>query len=134
MNDPQHENQQSISPDLAAALDAMSGGQSSAASQAGGFAPVIGPVSGRSKRPTVAAPRRRPDPLFMQRTFIPLLLVLGIFLPALGVAQRVIDQDNPLSAGNLPRISILLLVMGAALLALGIVNVLSVRKKLRRSA
>jgi hypothetical protein len=74
--------------------------------------------------------RRQRDALFVQRTFIPPLLVLGVLLPILGIMQRVIDVDNPLSASCLPGISILLPIVGMVLLALGIVNVLSVKRKL----
>jgi len=133
MNDPQHESHKAIPNNLAAALDALSGGTPLPNSQSGQSDPFIGPASVVRPRPVMSPPRRRPNPFSMQRTLIPILLVLGIFLPALGVAQRLINQDNPLSAQNLPAISILLPILGAVLLLLAILNMLSVRNKLRRS-
>jgi len=84
-------------------------------------------------RPVVSAKKRNRDQLFVQRTFIPPLLVLGILLPALGLMQRMIDPDNPLSARNLAGISILLPIVGLIALGAGIANMLSVKKKLGKS-
>jgi len=133
MNDPKHEPRNTTPPELAAALEAMSGGSQPPISQEGQTAMVIGPMQSVRSRPVVSAKKRNRDQLFVQRTFIPPLLVLGILLPALGLMQRMIDPDNPLSARNLAGISILLPIVGLIALGAGIANMLSVKKKLGKS-
>jgi NADH:ubiquinone oxidoreductase subunit K len=63
--------------------------------------------------------------LFFRRTIIPILLTCGIMLPAIGV-WSMLDHNAPLAAVG-THVEILMIVVGAILLGLGIVNALHVK-------
>jgi hypothetical protein len=63
--------------------------------------------------------------LFFRRTLIPILLTCGIMLPAIGI-WTLIDKTAPLAAVG-KSVDMLLIVVGAILLALGLINALHVK-------
>jgi NADH:ubiquinone oxidoreductase subunit K len=70
--------------------------------------------------------------LFFRRTIIPILLTCGLMLPAIGL-WSMLDPNAPLAAIG-SHVEILLIVVGAVLLALGIVNALHVNHILKTAA
>jgi hypothetical protein len=70
--------------------------------------------------------------LFFRRTIIPILLTCGVMLPALGVWSMV-DHNAPLAAIG-AAVEVFLIVIGAVLLGLGIVNALHVKHILKIDA
>jgi hypothetical protein len=80
------------------------------------------------------APPRAPRlPLYarmgFRRTIIPILLTMGVALPACAAWWCTLDEDSPLKLLGL-RFPITLAVVGVVLLALGIVNVIQVKHQL----
>ncbi|HUB23996.1 MAG TPA: hypothetical protein VL992_01105 [Tepidisphaeraceae bacterium] len=72
-----------------------------------------------------------PDPLYKRRTLIPILLTLGVLFCGLGGAQWMIDPEYPFSASNLLWSAILLPGLGGILLALAIVNMIEVKRRMK---
>ena len=70
--------------------------------------------------------------LFFRRTIIPVLLTMGLALPAIAVWWFLLDQDAPLKQTG-PILPLTLLVVGAMLLLLAIANILVVRQQLKQS-
>src|SRR5580698_2985355 len=70
--------------------------------------------------------------LYFQRTVIPVMLVLGAILAALGAAQWTAPADQAYSSENLRWSAIALPVLGLQLLVLAALNMISVWRKLRR--
>jgi uncharacterized membrane protein YidH (DUF202 family) len=68
-----------------------------------------------------------------RRTIIPILLTMGVALPACAVWWCALDEDSPLKLLGL-RFPITLAVVGVVLLALGIVNVVQVKHQLEIEA
>jgi len=66
----------------------------------------------------------------LRRTFIPVLLTLGVASCALGSTQWLIDSEYPLSAHEMMWTAVTLPILGVVLLALAIVNMLYVRRRL----
>jgi hypothetical protein len=80
------------------------------------------------------APRPRAAPalyarLNFRRTMIPILLTMGLALPACAIWWCFLDEDSPLKSLSIAY-PITLAVVGIALLALGIANMLQVRARL----
>jgi hypothetical protein len=70
--------------------------------------------------------------LFFRRTIIPILLTCGVMLPAIGV-WSMLDHNAPLAAIG-TAVEVFLIVTGAILLALGVINALHVRHILEADA
>ena len=88
-----------------------------AAPDASAFAPRTG-----SHKPAHVAIYAK---LFFRRTIIPILLTCGIMLPAIGV-WSMLDHNAPLATVG-THVEILMIVVGAILLGLGIINALHVK-------
>lgn len=73
------------------------------------------------------------DPLHVRRTLIPILLTIGIILAAAGVLLLVDSQDNALADLFPQWAPIAMLVLAGLSLALGALNILSVKHALRRN-
>ena len=85
------------------------------------------------------APRRESlyRTLAFRRTIIPILLTLGVSLPALAGGWLMLDPDSTLkSAPQLagPLVPVTLVVVGVILLILAVLNMLYVRHELQRAA
>jgi hypothetical protein len=91
--------------------------------------PISSPAPAAARPP---AKRKVPDPLYKRRTMIPILLTLGVLFSGLGGAQWVIDPEYPFSASNLIWSALLLPALGAVLLALAILNMLHVKRRLSK--
>ena len=70
--------------------------------------------------------------LFFRRTLIPILLTCGLMLPAIGI-WTMTDPNAPLAAVG-KSVDLLLIVVGAILLALGLINALHVKHILNKTA
>jgi hypothetical protein len=70
--------------------------------------------------------------LFFRRTLIPILLTCGLMLPAIGI-WTMTDPNAPLAAVG-RSVDVLLIVVGAVLLGLGLINALHVRHILNKAA
>src|SRR5207253_2988436 len=71
--------------------------------------------------------------LASRRTIIPILLTLGVSLPALAGWWCLLDRHAPLKQTG-PVVPITLLVVGVVLLLLAVLNMLYVRHELQRTA
>jgi hypothetical protein len=82
-------------------------------------------------RPAPPRPKKIPlhARLSFRRTIIPILLTMGVALPACAVWWMMQDEDSPLKLLGL-RFPITLTVVGVVFLALGIVNVIQVKHQL----
>lgn len=71
------------------------------------------------------------DSLFVRRTLIPILLTLGLLMPALGSAWFLLPPESPFkqSGSELP---LAMLVIGPVFLVVAILNILQVRSALAR--
>jgi predicted RND superfamily exporter protein len=70
--------------------------------------------------------------LSFRRTIIPILLTCGLMLPVIGL-WSMLDHNAPLAAVG-TGVDVLLIVVGAVLLGLGIVNALHVNHLLKIAA
>jgi hypothetical protein len=106
-------------------------------------------------RPAIATPNKPPEPikattriprrhpahlsaraqilrrLYLRRTFIPIMLTLGVLFCGIGAVQWMSDPDYPFAARNMTWCAIGLPVVGGVLLILAAVNIMYVREKLR---
>jgi hypothetical protein len=92
-------------------------------------------VSSWSSTSSSRGPRRESlyRTLAFRRTIIPILLTLGVSLPALAGWWCLLDRDAPLKQTGAV-VPITLLVVGVVLLLLAILNMLYVRHELQRAA
>jgi uncharacterized membrane protein YidH (DUF202 family) len=74
---------------------------------------------------------QKQDPLFFRRTAIPILLTTGVVLCAAGAFILAAGPDSAIQDVAQKPAAIVLLVLGAILIALGVLNMLSVRHALR---
>lgn len=124
--------------DLVKALEALSAAEPRALpeSSPGEPAQSVPPPSGPSTQlPRQAAsanvpPRTRS--LELKRTMIPLLLTLGIALPALGIACLMMGDESPLADQAL--VPLLMIVVGVLIAAAGVVTMIQVRAELSAKA
>ena len=65
-----------------------------------------------------------------RRTFIPILLTTGGLFCLIGAAQWLTDADYPFSATNMMWSAIALPGLGVLLLAMGVMNMIHVRRRL----
>lgn len=68
-----------------------------------------------------------------QRTLIPVLLTCGLLLPAVGALRWLVDEDSPFS-GISVGVSISLICVGVAMLAVAVLLMRNVYKALANSA
>lgn len=90
-------------------------------------------VGSRSPAKPVARPRRTPmfKSLGFRRTIIPVMLSSGVMMIVMAAAKLVVDEEAPLA--RLPGwISLVLVVTGLIMLALGAANMMMVRTELAR--
>ena len=74
---------------------------------------------------------QKQDPLFFRRTAIPILLTAGVVLCIAGAIIRAAGPDSAIQDVAQKPAAVVLLVLGAILIALGVLNMLSVRHALR---
>gem|GEM_PF-4962403 len=86
-------------------------------------------VLARSRPRVIAKRRSYLASLHFRQTIIPILLTLGISMPALALGWLMLDPDSLLRSAG-PALPIGLAVVGVVMLVLAIVNMLSVRHEL----
>ena len=79
--------------------------------------------------PRVPLPAKASDTLKLRRTFIPIVLTLGVCLPLLAAWWFDLDNDSPLKEPGL-KLPITLLAVGIVMLGLAVLNMVSVRNEL----
>ncbi|HEY7087512.1 MAG TPA: hypothetical protein VH518_05440 [Tepidisphaeraceae bacterium] len=89
--------------------------------------------------PDVFLPRQRPAPpprasllasMRLRRTLIPILLTSGVMLPTLGILWFMTDEESPFRRVGMG-VPVTLIVVGAVLLLLGLVNAFQVKHQLQ---
>ena len=81
------------------------------------------------KPPKLSAASKR-SPVQLQQTLIPIMLTLGLMSCGIGAAQWMADPDYPFSARKMIGCAIALPVVGLLLIALAVMTMRWVRRKL----
>ena len=101
------------------------------------YAPTDDSVAAPAPDVSVFAPRHRTADLVAQRqldayqTAIPILLTLGVIFPTVGSLKWLAGESSPFAECD-TWVSVVFLLMGAGLLAVGVINMLHVRNVLRQ--
>ena len=139
--------------EIADALAAMSGAAGAGAASAGNDAPPpdIQPAETerafarregldrseanvpppRVSAATLAAHARVENSIYVKRTLIPMLLTLGLLLPAIASLKWLMPPDSPFAAWQ-PRYAFIVIATGPFLLFVAALNMLSVRHQMRQ--
>ena len=133
--------------EIADALAAMSGAAGAGAASAGNDAPppdiqpaeterelarseaVIPPP--RVNVTALAAGARLEHSILVKRTLIPILLTLGLLLPAIASLKWLMPPDSPFAAWQ-PRYAFIVIAAGPFLLLVAALNIISVRHQIRQ--
>ncbi len=89
------------------------------------------PIEFMAHRPRIVRPKHVPlhKQMGFRQTIIPILLTLGVLLPAIAVMRYVMGPDSMI--GSLaPWYSYILLAVGALMLVLAVINMIQVKNQL----